>query len=270
MLPKPKEWDDFYAKMLRKSGLDLHQYKAGQLQRRIISMAENKGAKTLDEFWSMLDKQPDGITWFQDRLAINVSELFRNPEKYDELEKVLIPDLLSRNKSLSIWSAGCSYGAEAHSLAAILAENFPGRHTILGSDIDQACLTQARSGVFSDSDMRGVPQRYKKYFTRVKPNEWEASAEIKKYLKFQTGNLLADRFGTGYDLICCRNVVIYFTEEAKAELYQRFYKALRPGGILFVGSTERIFRSESIGYSTKLPFFYQKPLEESRAWQNAS
>lgn len=269
MWPKPQEWNDFYTKFRAKTGLDLHLYKANQLQRRIVSMMEQRGAKTLDHFWSGLLAERDGITWFQDRLAINVSELFRNPEKYAEIEKTIFPMLLKQNKSLKIWSAGCSYGAEAHSLAAILAEKFPGAHRITGSDIDQAALTQARAGEFAETDMRAVPKEYKKYFVKSGAN-YVAAPELKKYLQFKTGNLLADRFDTGFDLICCRNVVIYFTEEAKAELYAKFFAALRPGGILFVGSTERIFNSEKLGYSQALPFFYQKPLEEKQSWRNAS
>lgn len=270
MLPKNDEWNRFYAAMLAKSGLDLHHYKANQLQRRILSMAEQKGAKTLDEFWKQLTSQPDGITWFMDRLAINVSELFRNPEKFNEIETKILPDLLQRTRGLKIWSAGCSYGAEAHSLAAILAESFPGTHQIIGSDIDQAALAQARSGVFNDMDMKGVPMKYQKYFVNSGKNEWTAVPKLRGYLRFKTGNLLADRFETGFDLICCRNVVIYFTEEAKADLYKRFFDALKPGGMLFVGSTERIFNADSLGLTQKVPFIYQKPLEEKRVWRNAS
>jgi chemotaxis protein methyltransferase CheR len=68
----------------------------------------------------------------------------------------------------------------------------------------------------------------------------------------------------------CRNVVIYFTEEAKADLYKKFFQALKPGGILFVGSTERIFKADEIGYQTVLPFYYQKPLLGEKSWRNAS
>ena len=79
---------------------------------------------------------------------------------------------------------------------------------------------------------------------------------------FKRHNLLKDRFETNFDLILCRNVVIYFTEEAKAELYKNFFKSLKPGGILFGGGTESILNSRQIGYETYKPFFYQKPLNK--------
>ncbi len=269
MHPKPQEWNEFYAAMLKKSGLDLHQYKANQLQRRIVQMALSKDATSLKNFWEMIMSEREGLVWFQDRLAINVSELFRNPEKWVELEQKVLPELIQNNKRLKIWSAGCSYGAEAHSIACILAEKFGTGHQIIGSDIDQAALTQAKAGEFNRNDMRGVPKTYQKYFEQ-KGDQWVASPQIKKYMTYKTGNLLADRFDTGYDLICCRNVVIYFTEDAKAALYQKFANALKPGGILFVGGTERISNSEKFDFTSKISFFYQKSSERQSTWRNAS
>ena len=268
-LPNAAEWQDFYSKFKAKSGLDLNLYKANQLQRRIVSMMDEKKAKSLAEFWSSLAKEPGGVTWLQDKLAINVSELFRNPEKFRELEQKTIPSLLERSRTLKIWSAGCSYGAEAHSVAAILAKKFPGGHQIVGSDIDQAALDQAKAGTFCEADMRGVPAEYREYFSK-NDKVWQADQRIRKYLTFRRGNLLADRFDSGLDLILCRNVVIYFTDEAKDELYKKFFNALKPGGYLLVGSTERIFKSEAIGFTQDLPFFYQKPLGEQQSWRNAS
>lgn len=269
MLPKTEEWDAFYAQMKRKTGLDLHDYKPGQLQRRIVSMMDSRGAKTLAEFWENLTKDPQGITWFQDKLAINVSELFRNPEKWVQMEKQILPELKSSSNRLKIWSAGCSYGAEAHSLACLLHAKFPGSHSIIGTDIDKAALDQAQRGEFSALDMRNVPQEYRKYFVQ-KEDKYYATADIKRYLQFRSKNLLEDNFDSGFDLICCRNVVIYFTEEAKEKLYARFFRALKPGGILFVGSTERISNSQQLGFEQPYSFFYKKPITGDKTWRNAS
>lgn len=269
MLPKPAEWQEFYAQFKRKTGLDLDLYKANQLQRRIVSMAGQHQCKSLGEFAQWVNSSPMNTEWFLDRLAINVSELFRNPEKWTEMEKDVLPLLLKSSPRLKIWSAGCSYGAEAHSLAMILDKKFPGSHRILGTDIDTAALNQAKSGLFSKNDVRCVPKEYREYLLESGA-EYKADDRLKKYLSFQKGNLLADRFETGFDLIMCRNVVIYFTEEAKDELYEKFFRSLKPGGILFVGSTERITRSGEIGFSAAKPFYYQKPIAGEKAWRNAS
>ncbi len=270
-LPTKDNWADFYKKFHRLSGLDLTLYKQDQLQRRIVSMMESKACANLDAFYTFVSASSSSTQWFLDRLAINVSELFRNPEKWGELEKIILPKLLKNSNSLKIWSAGCSYGAEAHSLACVLDAKFPGNHSIVGTDIDQEALAQAKRGEFNDSDMKAVPKEYQKYFVR-EGEHFKAVAPLKKYLQFKTQNLLADRFETGFDLICCRNVVIYFSDEAKDALYKRFHAALKPGGILFVGGTERIFNAKEIGLETAVPFFYQKPIEQagSREWRNAS
>lgn len=264
------QWATFFEAVRDKSGLDLGMYKQSQLQRRIVAIANSKGVRRLDRFAEWLCGDADAMTWFLDRLAINVSELFRNPERWAELEEKVLPTLLDGNRRLKAWSAGCSYGAEAYTLAAILARRHPGTHRVLGTDIDQAALAQARQGTFSDADMRSVPKNYRFWFTRSS-NHWKASAELKRHLEFRTGNLLADRFETGFDLIICRNVVIYFSDEAKHGLFERFYASLSPGGYLFVGGSERIFNARDIGFDTALPFFYRKPLMgDHRAWRNAS
>ncbi len=269
MLPKATEWAEFNANMLRRTGLDLNDYKANQLQRRIIGMMEARQAKNLNEFWNLISKDAEGLTWFKDKLAINVSELFRNADKWKQLEAQVIPTLLKTTSKLKIWSAGCSYGAEAHSLACVLHKKFAGPHQVVGTDIDKAALDQAKRGEFGESDMRNVPNEYREYFLREGAS-WFARPEIKKYLSFRDQNLLESRIETGFDLICCRNVVIYFTEDAKDKLYQRFFTALKPGGILFVGSTERISNASELGFEHPIPFFYQKPKQEAKTWRNAS
>ncbi len=271
MLLKTHDWASFYSLMKRRTGLDLNLYKQDQLQRRILSMADTKGAGNLEGFWKLISTSDQDIQWFLDKLAINVSELYRNPEKWVEMETKVLPQLLEKTSRLKCWSAGCSYGAEAHTLAAILDMNFPGAHQIIGSDIDMAALDQAKRGDFNDADLRFMPDKYKKKYFEKTATGWVALPILKKYLNFRRGDLLGDRFDTGYDLIMCRNVVIYFTDVAKDELYKKFYNALKPGGILFVGSTERIFSAKEIGFTTTIPFFYQKPMEgKTQLWRNAS
>lgn len=270
MHPNERQWEQFYEKVKGKTGLDLFQYKPDQLRRRILGMLEQKNAANLDEFWATLSKTPDGATWFLDKLAINVSELYRNPEKWVEMQEAILPKLIRPGRGLKAWSAGCSIGAEAHTLASILESSFPGRHQIVGSDIDQEALNQAKSGLYSDADMKCVPNEIKAKYFLQEGAKWKAKSEITRHLQFKTGDLLSDRFDTGFDLIMCRNVVIYFTDEAKDRLYRRFFDSLRPGGVLFVGSTERIFNSKDIGFETNIPFFYTKPAEGDQQWRSAS
>lgn len=270
MYPNQAEWDTFYASFKKLSGLDLHKYKANQLQRRVWTMVESKSFKDLPEFTEWLKQAEDNIVWFLDRLAINVSEMFRNPAKWEELRTIVLPHLLKSTSRLKCWSAGCSYGAEAHSLAMLLDQYFPGQHSIVGTDIDVAALDQARRGEFSLADTKNVPRPLLDKYLAKDGETWRAQPSLKRYLSFKKQNILDDPFDKNFDLILCRNVVIYFTDEAKDHLYHKFFNALRPGGILLVGGTERIFSSESIGFESSLPFFYERPDKGEKLWRNAS
>lgn len=270
MLLSNEAWLTFYGHMKKRTGLDLNLYKPEQMRRRIASMMEAKGAKNLEEFWKVVGSSDHEVRWFMDKLAINVSELFRNPEKWTEMRDRVLPELSRKTRNLKCWSAGCSFGAEAHTLATLLDAHFPGNHSILGTDIDAAALAQANRGEFVEADMRGVPAEYRSRYYERTDTGWKAKPSLRKYLTFRHGDLLSDRFDSGYDLIMCRNVVIYFTEPAKDDLYRKFFQALKPGGILFVGSTERIFNARQMGYESPIPFFYQKPSTGDTQWRNAS
>lgn len=198
---------------------------------------------------------------FVDYLTINVSELFRDAPLFAELKHLVLPQLLKRSPRLSVWSAGCSIGAEAYTMAIMLNELTPdARHRIFGTDLDEEIVKRAHQGVYSRDEVRQVaPEILGKYFT-LNDGKYYVQDEIKRRVTFSRHNLLTDRFESGLDLILCRNVVIYFTNEAKEMLYKKFYDALKPGGVLFVGGTETILNYQSIGFKLTRTFFYEKPL----------
>ena len=265
------EYEIFKRRVFEKSGIDLGLYKEQQMRRRLTSLLERSGATGFLDFFRGMENNPAQYTAFLDHMTINVSELFRNPEKWQDLREKVLPPLLAQNRPLRIWSAGCSYGAEPYSLAILLDQLSPNvRHTIHASDLDRNILARAQEGKFSLTDVRNLDTRTRDHYFSALPDNvrmpaldttptLQACAEIRERVIFRAQNLLADAFEENYDLICCRNVVIYFTEEAKEVLYQRFFRALRPGGILLVGGTERIFQYEAIGFHSPLPFFYRRP-----------
>lgn len=270
-----RDFEQFKQLLKRRTGLDLDQYKFEQTYRRIYTMMERGGFRKFTDYFHHLAADEARLRQFIDRLAINVSELFRNPEQFEILRTQVLPELLRRNLALKCWSAGSSYGAEAYSIAILLHELAPHRsHQILGTDIDADVLSRARRGVFAESDMRYVPAEFKsKYFRAITENGrtiYEADAALKRYLRFEHHNLLSDPYPSGFDLIACRNVVIYFSDEAKDRVFRAFYDALKPGGYLFLGNTERIFNYAQIGFENPSAFFYRKPLQEVQQWRNAS
>ncbi len=249
----------FRSKILTNTGLDLDLYKSNQLQRRLNSIIHRHGATDLEAYGRMLEENPQLLHKFLDFFTINVSEFFRNPDKFTFLQETVIPGLLREAPVLKVWSAGCSIGAEVYSLAMILSELTPGRrHQIIATDIDRRILERAAGGLYRSDELKNVsPQRLTRFFSQ-EPEGFRLKPELLRSVTFRYHNLLSDPFERGFHLITCRNVVIYFTAQAKESLYERFAHSLVPGGILFVGGTETIFQHRAIGLENLASFFYRR------------
>ncbi|MDH4099275.1 MAG: protein-glutamate O-methyltransferase CheR [Nitrospirota bacterium] len=256
-----QDYELFKKKLVRLVNIDLDYYKEAQMKRRITSFRDQAGINSFILFVNQLEKDPVLKKKFVDYLTINVSELFRDHALFAKLEKEFIPQLLKRSPRLNIWSAGCSIGAEAYTLAIILDKLVPNsKHRIFGTDLDEEIIKRAATGVYSKEEVRQVEQPILDKYFSLKDNKYHLHDSIKSRVTFKKHNLLNDPYETDIDLICCRNVVIYFTEEAKQKLYRRFFDALKPGGILFVGGTETILSHQAIGFKLSQTFFYEKPL----------
>ena len=198
---------------------------------------------------------------FLDRVTINVSQLWRNPEQWTVLERDVLPELMRSAPlgRIAAWSAGCSYGAEAYTLAALCRQLGCARAEIVGTDIDRRMVERARGGRFSDEDARSASrQLLERWFARD-GDGWQASRELQALVRFEVGDLLRMRpRREAHDLVLCRNTVIYFTEEVRDALHERLVASLRPGGYLVIGSTERVSRPRELGLSSTHPFTYRK------------
>lgn len=252
-------YEEFIEAFRSLSGLDLKSYKQTQMQRRIISFMNSRGHTHFQNFLHALQQDTVLYDAFFKHLTINVTQFFRDANQWENLRKGLLPNLVNGKQTIKIWSAGCSSGQEAYSLAITMAEYFPGvRFSIVGTDIDANVLQQAKEGIYKKADFDNTPpELLAKYFVSTS-KEYQIRESIKQHVTFQRQNLLTDQFASDFDLIACRNVVIYFTEEAKETLYRKFIAALRPGGILFTGSTEYLFRINHLGLKPVASFFYQK------------
>lgn len=252
-------YEDFVKAFHPKSGLDLKFYKQNQMQRRILSFMNSHGHQAYPDFLKALGVDPVLYDAFFKHLTINVSQFFRDANQWKTLRETIIPILLQNKSPLKLWSAGCSSGQEPYSLAITMMDYFPiAKFTVLGSDIDVNVLKQAKDGLYKQNDFASTPPEIlKKYFTPLN-NGYQINDPVKRQVTFQSQNLLTDRFQTSYDFIACRNVVIYFTDEAKEILYRKFTDSLRPGGILFTGSTEHLFGMNQLGLKSISSFFYQK------------
>ncbi len=254
------DYVDFCKGIQRLSTIDLLRYKRGQMERRIRTFAERRGAAELPGYLQILRSQPEELEQFLDRVTINVSELWRNPEQWQLLERQIVPDLAQAGRIRAL-SAGCSYGAEAFTVAATCLTAAPrAKTTIAGVDIDRRMVERARQARFSASDARGAPREaLDRWFTPRDDGGWDARPELRAICRFDVGDLLELRpREQAYDLVLCRNTVIYFTDDVRDDVHARLATALRPGGYLIVGATERVSDPAARGLELTRPFTYRK------------
>lgn len=258
----PEELERFKARVSPLIGIDLDDYKPRQIERRIAALMSRSHAATLDELFERLQDEPDRLRDFIDGLMINVTEFFRNPERFEDLRERVLPELLQAHGRLRIWSAGCSLGAELLSVGIMLEEmGMLDRSELIGTDVDHGIISRARTGLFTSHELQTLPEGHlARYFSAEGNHHRFHNEAILARTRYETHNLLTEPPLDGIHLILCRNVVIYFSGESKHRLYQKFVRALVPGGVLFVGSTERIFEYRELGLTLIAPFFYQRPL----------
>ncbi len=255
-----KEYDFLKLKVFKLAGLSLDAYKSEQMMRRLDGYISRSGYAGVVPFCGAIERDNEALQMLMNFLTINVSEFFRDAEQFKVLKTRVIPDLLSKSKSLNIWSAGCSIGAEPYSVAMMLAELSPnGRHRILATDLDDQSLDRAQAGgPYSDSHLEQVTSGTKlKNFVKS-DDGFVVAPRFRAMVDFRRHNLLNDRFEQGFDLIMCRNVTIYFTEQTKVELNRKFVRSLKDDGVLFIGSTESLLDAQALGLKRMFASFFRK------------
>lgn len=253
-------YEDFKKDIFALTKIDLDSYKEKQMKRRIDTLIAKNNINSYKEYVALIKKNEEKFEQFVNFLTINVSEFYRNPEQWEILDKTVFPALIKRfGKNLKIWSAACSTGDEPYSLVMALSRHMPVNQIhITATDIDKQVLDKARMGLYNEKSIAAVPADFKKkYFTKV-GSSYQISNEIKRQVEFKEHNLLRDEYPKGCHLIVCRNVLIYFTEEAKEEIYKKFNASLTSEGILFIGSTEQIMNYKELNYQRHQSFFFQK------------
>jgi chemotaxis protein methyltransferase CheR len=246
--------DPSYERLLRKvreeRGLDLSGYKESFVRRRLQSRFRILGIEGLDQYCAILAKRPEEFLKLLDVLAINVTEFFRDPSLWELLSKKLIPELCRMRehtpaKILRFLSAGSASGEEAYSIAIALCETLGDQLpkysiTIRGIDIDQDCITRIKAGVYAPDRLKNVPPEIlAKYFTR-EGNMYRVKPGIKKMVRAANADLITERLPRYFDMIFCRNVLIYFTKESHTEIFSKLHESLSTGGFLILGRTETL------------------------------
>lgn len=258
------DWEYTYIQkqILQLTGIDLRSYKAPQMQRRLDTYLRRSGYPDWPRLFRAIRASSDELEKIKTYLTINVSAFFRDPHKYKTLETKVLSELLAERSVLRIWSAGCSRGQEAYSVAMLLSEachNSEKSFRISATDVDKEALAWAKAGgPYSADDVQHVSSYMRLQYFDTKDDKFWIKKPLQQHILFRPQNLLSDPMFGMFDLIICRNVVIYFEAEAKQKIYQKFYKALRPGGILFVGGTEIVSNAKQLGLELVDLSFYRR------------
>ena len=240
--------------------IDLSCYKERQMKRRIDALITKCKITSYEEYIRLLKTDKVRLDEFVAYLTINVSEFYRNPEQWKLLEDEMLPYLFERfGNDLHIWSAACSTGDEPYSLVMALSKHIPLSNIhITATDLDKQVLQKAQVGLYNEKSIANVPPEFKrKYFKQI-GKSFQISDEIKRCVTFKEHNLLKDPYPRDFDMILCRNVVIYFTDDAKDMIYKNFHQSLKSHGVLFIGSTEQITNYKELGFDRLSSFYFEK------------
>ncbi len=254
-------YEEFKTDVYKLTNINLSLYKERQMKRRIESLIARKGYDGFESFFQGMKQDDVLLRTFVGYLTINVSQFYRNPMQWEHFEKIIIPYLKENyGENINIWSAACSTGDEPYTIAMIMSKYFSlDKIKITATDIDDDVLAFADAGIYSAKSLVDLPKEYlDAHFKKVDDKNYAISDKIKKCVTFKKHNLLEDKYFSNMSMIVCRNVVIYFTDEAKDKVYMNFHNALRDNGILFIGSTEQILRARELGFETLKTFFYKK------------
>lgn len=244
----------------RLTGFRLEDDKLYLLESRLSDIMKEYKLTSYDQVCMKLDQGADTefIGRVIDQITTHETRFFRDESLYDALVMQIIPEWMERKmitpvnlkgERLRIWSAACSTGQEPYSIAMMISEKFPAIFQtleILGTDISPATIQKAQKGLYTqfESD-RGLPPRFReKFFTKTPAGEWQLADTIRSKVRYQKHNLITDIFPTGFDIVLCRNVVIYFPEQIRPGVFDKLKKSLSSDGVLILGSSETL-----IGYS---------------------
>jgi chemotaxis methyl-accepting protein methylase len=237
-------------KVFRERGFGCPSYKERCLRRRIAVRMRAKGVHSYEDYARVLDHDAAEYERLLDALTINVTRLFRNREVFDLLAARVVPEVWqSSAPRLRIWSAGCSSGEEPYSLAALFHRHALARGEtsglarvdILGTDVHGPSLAAAAEGTFPAAAFDEVPRDVRAGYFTGGDGEYRVSRELRRLVRFETNDLLRDPApGSGFSLIACRNVLIYFDRASQERLFHHFHAALAPGGFLVLGMVETL------------------------------
>ncbi len=253
-------------------GINLTEQKKSLVVGRLQKIVKAHGFKSFKEYCEFLknDKAGKSLNDLVNRISTNHTFFFREDAHFDYFTKTVLPEIEKRHtqsgsKDIRIWCAGCSSGEESYTLMICMMEYFGANYSkwnagLLATDISEPVLNTAQQGIYNDERLGNMDIRLKnKYFNRLPDGRWQAIDEMRKEITFRRFNLMNKTlpFKNSFDIIFCRNVMIYFDTETRMALASRFYNHTTPNGYLFIGHSESLKKDEC-------PYDYVQPATYKR------
>jgi len=245
----------YRALIYKESGITFTPTNRSILESRLKERLREKGIDSVATYMGKITSDKEELKGFLDSITTNLTRFFRNQAQFDALEKYVIPELINNIRkvpgTIRIWSAGCSTGEEPYTIAMLLTEVLPKswNFEIIASDISLKCLMTAKEGFYAESRIVGIPDNYlAKYFDKV-DGGYKIHSDIHAKIKFDYHNLANDSGQRNFDVVFCRNVIIYFDEVAQTAVMGRFWDSMASKSFLFIGHSESLF-----GMKTKFEF----------------
>ena len=241
------EYAGIFALLRRGYNLDFSKYKGSTVGRRIRRRMEFRQIPEVSDYATIVSGDQGELELLYKDLLIGVTEFFRDKQSFEFLEQEVMPRLfanLKRGEDLRVWSAACATGEEAYSLAILLTEKaeeigFLGKITVFATDVHKTSLEFASQGLYDRARLTNVtPERLERFFKKEGGDLFRITSELRKLVVFAPHNLLNDPPFTRLDLVCCRNLLIYFQAEIQEKVISLFHFALKIDSILFLGSSE--------------------------------
>jgi chemotaxis protein methyltransferase CheR len=270
-----EDFERFREYFYRRTGIQFEPSKRYFVDKRLAERAASNGCTSFREYFAVLRFETSGCEWqaLVNEMTVNETYFMREDYQFEAMVRSLLPELLERRRAgtpLRIWAVPSSSGEEAYTIAMFLLERWPALADwdveIVSSDIDTRILAQAQRGVYSQRAVQHVPAAWlQKYFTR-EGSSYRISDTLRDAVAFTQVNLNDAQDVAAYrdfDIIFCRNLLIYFDDVSRRRAAESFYDVLRPGGFICLGHSESMSRISSLFRIRKFPdaIVYQKPLE---------
>ena len=267
------DFQKFQEYFYRKTGIQFDHSKRYFVDKRLVERIEANRSENFRTYFTMLRFQASGVELqaLVNLMTINETYFFREEYQFHCLVNSILPEIVARKKDHSpirIWVIPSSSGEEPYSIAMCLLERCAGIHSwdveIISSDIDTKILTQARAGLYSERSVKHVPKAYMQKYFRQGAQGYQLGDDLRSAVDFTRINLMEPSDVRGYrnfDVIFCRNLLIYFDDLSRKQAAETFYDALNPGGFICLGHSESMSRISSLYKIRKFPeaIVYQKP-----------